>query len=129
MNENEYKAVRDFLDDCSDEALMEIARDINSYNGDCDSLTWYDMDEFDEFCSGMSPLDIARTIFYGDFNPNDDYFQYDGYANFVSCSYPEFDDCDKDEMVDSMKNIPFQYLSDDIKDVLNELEEEEEEEE
>lgn len=47
-----------------------------------------DMERFDEICEGMTPIDIANHIFYGDFNPNHNYFRYDGYANFESTDYP-----------------------------------------
>lgn len=42
------------------------------------------MEEFDEVCRAWSPLDIACRVRYGDFNPNHDYFTFDGYANFES---------------------------------------------
>ena len=47
-----------------------------------------DMERFDEICEGMTPSDIANHIFYGDFNPNHDYFHYNGYGNFESTDYP-----------------------------------------
>ena len=47
-----------------------------------------EMERFDEICEGMTPSDIARSIFYGDFNPNHSYFHYNGYGNFESTNYP-----------------------------------------
>ena len=47
-----------------------------------------EMERFDEICEGMTPSDIARSIFYGDFNPNHDYFHFNGYGNFESTNYP-----------------------------------------
>ena len=47
-----------------------------------------EMERFDEICEGMTPSDIANHIFYGDFNPNHDYFHYNGYGNFESTDYP-----------------------------------------
>ena len=47
-----------------------------------------EMERFDEICEGMTPSEIARSIFYGDFNPNHEYFHYDGYGNFESTDYP-----------------------------------------
>lgn len=47
-----------------------------------------EMERFDEICEGMTPSDIANHIFYGDFNPNHEYFHYDGYGNFESTDYP-----------------------------------------
>ena len=47
-----------------------------------------EMEKFDEICEGMTPSDIARSIFYGDFNPNHEYFHFNGYGNFESTNYP-----------------------------------------
>ena len=47
-----------------------------------------EMERFDEICEGMTPRDIARSIFYGDFNPNHEYFHFNGYGNFESTNYP-----------------------------------------
>ncbi len=47
-----------------------------------------EMERFDEICEGMTPIEIANNIFYGDFNPNHSYFHYDGYGNFESTDYP-----------------------------------------
>ena len=47
-----------------------------------------EMERFDELCGSMTPLDIARSIVYGDFNPNHDYFHFNGYGNFESTSDP-----------------------------------------
>jgi len=42
------------------------------------------MEEFDEVCNGMRPIDVAWKVRYGDFCPHHDYFTFDGYANFES---------------------------------------------
>ena len=50
----------------------------------------YSMGEFDEIMSCETPSEIASRIFYGGgFNPNHDYFAFDGYANLVSLDYPD----------------------------------------
>lgn len=42
------------------------------------------MEEFDEVCREWNPLAIACKVRYGEFNPNHDYFTFDGYANLES---------------------------------------------
>lgn len=42
------------------------------------------MEEFDEICAGFTPMDIVLKARFGDFNPNHDYFTFDGYANLES---------------------------------------------
>lgn len=48
------------------------------------------MEEFDEVCRYWSPLDIACKVRYGEFNPNHDYFTFDGYANLESIERVEW---------------------------------------
>lgn len=42
------------------------------------------MEEFEEMNEGMSSFDIAERVAYGNFWPNDLYWTYDSYGNFVS---------------------------------------------
>lgn len=81
------------------EAIKNIIEDMDEsdaialHNEYCYETNNYDdeiieMERFDEICEGMTPSDIANHIFYGDFNPNHEYFHYDGYGNFESTNYP-----------------------------------------
>ena len=90
-----------------------------------------EMERFDEICEGMTPSDIARSIFYGDFNPNHDYFHFNGYGNFEST------DCPTDwiypgdiarEVVDREKSFRNDEIQEEI-DSWNEENDEEDEEE
>lgn len=49
--------------------------------------TLYDMDDLDELMGGEMPHDIARKIWFGDFNPMSDYWKFDGYGNLESFEY------------------------------------------
>lgn len=53
----------------------------------------YSMEEFDEIMSGSSPWEIARTCFYGDFRPCDDWFTFNGYANIDTFDYLAEENC------------------------------------
>ena len=54
----------------------------------------YFMDEIDEILYGITPDNIIRLAFYGNrfnfeqdnFNPNNEYFSFNGYGNLVSIS-------------------------------------------
>ena len=48
----------------------------------------YQMFEFDEIVGGLSPSELANKIFYGNFNPNNEYFMFNGYANLESTNSP-----------------------------------------
>lgn len=45
------------------------------------------MEEFDDLFNDWKPSDIAMRMFYGDFNPNHDYFRFDGYGNLESANH------------------------------------------
>lgn len=96
-NKKENKTMKTY--DEKVEAIKNIIKDMDEsdavalHNEYCYETNDYDdeiieMERFDEICEGMTPSDIARSIFYGDFNPNHSYFHYDGYGNFESTNYP-----------------------------------------
>ena len=69
--------------------LLEMVQEVNGYNGGLDHLEFYDMDCFNEIMSGLEPDELARRIFFGDFNPNHEYFEFNGYGNLESLSVYE----------------------------------------
>ena len=78
------KNIIEGMDDSDAVALHnEYCYETNDYDDEI-----IDMARFDELCGGMTPSDIARSIFYGDFNPNHDYFHFSGYGNFESTDFP-----------------------------------------
>ena len=96
-NEKENKTMKTY--DEKIEAIKNIIEDMDTsdavalHNEHCYETNDYDdeiieMERFDKICEGMTPIDIANHIFYGDFNPNHEYFHYDGYGNFKSTNYP-----------------------------------------
>lgn len=81
--------------------------ELDSYNGYLGDDRYYSMDEFDELYSDTEPTEILRRAFYGydedtyttdahgnreygAFNPNRDYFTYNGYGNLVSADYKDY---------------------------------------
>ena len=86
------EAIRTYVEQLSGGALAGLLQVINSYDGSFEESTYYDMDLFDEFMSNCTPSKIARMIHFGDFNPNDDYFRFDGYGNLESLDWQEISD-------------------------------------
>lgn len=84
--EDKIKAIIEAMDDGDKIALWnESCRECGYYDDEI-----YSMSEFDEIMDGYSPIDIAQRIFLGDgFNPNHDYFAFDGYANLVSFDFAD----------------------------------------
>ena len=87
--------------------LKEMVRECNSWNGSLDWLECYDMDEFDDLMSGMKPWEIARSCYFGSFNPCDEMFRFNGYGNLESLSDYEFED----ELSSYEREIIDNYLS------------------
>ena len=96
-NKKENKIMKTY--DEKVEAIKNIIKDMNDsdavalHNEYCYETNDYDdeiieMERFDEICEGMTPSDIARSIVYGDFNPNHNYFHFNGYGNFESTVDP-----------------------------------------
>lgn len=92
MTMTREQAIRSYVEQLSGSELAELLQYINSYDGSFEVSTYYDMDSFDEFMSNYTPSEIARMIHFGEFNPNDDYFRFDGYGNLESLDWQEISD-------------------------------------
>lgn len=124
MNTKQIEAIKAYLnEDCNDEEIFGLVRDINSYDGSLECLAWEDIDSFDELHSHMKPWEIARACFFGDFNPTHRYWKYDGYGNFESTDYLDFDETNIDEIIEAIDNISYSYLPSEIQEILDENEE------
>lgn len=94
-----FKNNEDVFNDCMEE--------LDSYNGYLSDDRYYSMDELDELHNGTEPSELLRRAFYGydeetyttdrdgnktygAFNPNRDYFRYNGYGNLVSADYKDY---------------------------------------
>lgn len=91
----------------NEDAFNDCIEELDSYNGYLGDNRYYSMDELDEFYRDSNPLEILRRAYYGrdddtwttdsngnktygEFNPNRDYFYYNGYGNLVSCDYKDY---------------------------------------
>lgn len=96
-----FKENEDVFNDCMEE--------LDSYNGYLGDDRYYSMDELNDFYSGQEPQEILFRAFYGfdadswhtdssgekiygAFNPNRDYFYFNGYGNLVSSDYKDYSD-------------------------------------
>ena len=69
------------------DTLKDIVSELNSWNACLDYLDLYENDEefFNIFFEGK-PAELARAIYYGDFNYNDNYIKFNGYGNLKTYS-------------------------------------------
>ena len=63
-----------------------MVRELNAWCGCLEHLEYFDMEEFDLVLEEYTPSEVANRIFYGDFNPNDEYFRFNAYANLESAN-------------------------------------------
>ena len=104
--ENIIKDIIEYFEN-NDDIFTECIEELDSYNGYLGDDRYYSMDELDEFYSGTEPSEILRRAYYGydsetyttdtsgnkeygEFNPNRDYFTYNGYGNLVSADYKDY---------------------------------------
>lgn len=105
-------AIRTYVENLSGDDLAYLIAYINSYDGSFEESTYYDMEEFDEFMSNYKPMELAQMIHFGDFNPNDDYFRFDGYGNLVSLDWQDIVD-DAESLESDIINHLVNYYSGD----------------
>ena len=142
MTMTREQAIRNYVEHLIGDDLVYLLQHMNAYDSCFDDAIYYDMDSFDEFLDGYTPLEIAQMIWFGEFNPNDDYFRFNAYGNLESADwYDVVTDAEylKDDIISHLVNsysgdTPWAELdhlvnSDDdalFNDDLEEVEEEEE---
>ena len=120
--------------------------ELDSYNGYlCDDRYYY-MEELEEIYSGKDPIEILQRAYYGydadtwhtdshgekeygPFNPNRDYFYFNGYGNLISTDYKDYSHCLDtyvvEEMRENRQHIDSIEGYDDLTALFDALEEEE----
>ena len=83
-NENDYITKIKIYFNANKTELFEVVSQINSYDSSLQHLEFLYMEDLDMYLDGLTPTDIANKIFFGDFNPNHEYFRFNGYENLES---------------------------------------------
>lgn len=131
----------------NEDIYNEAIEELDGYNGYLGDDRYFSMDELDELHIGTEPSEILRRAFfgydeetyttdrdgsktYGAFNPNRDYFRYNGYGNLVSADYKDYSgQLDKyavESMSENRRYIDSIEQSDELAALFDELEETEE---
>lgn len=122
--------VMEAIENLSSDEAVSLWNEYCSEDGRMDDYI-YSMNEFDEIMGNMTPLDVARTCYYGEFCPADDYFWFNGYANLESSDFPSMDDKSpfyaKELATWIIKNENALYC-DEIQEIIDEDDEEEKDE-
>ena len=98
-------AIIEFFEE-NEDVFNDCIEELDMYNGYLNDDRYYPMDELDELY-GTEPSEMLRRAFYGydaetyitdgsgnrkygQFNPNRQYFTYNGYGNLVSADYKDY---------------------------------------
>lgn len=93
----------------NEDAFNECIEQLDGYSGYLGDDRYYSMDDLDELMSGKTTTELLNMAFfgydadtyhtdthggrkYGAFNPNRDYFTFNGYGNLISTDYPDYSD-------------------------------------
>jgi hypothetical protein len=91
----------------NEEIFNACIEELDSYDGYLNDNRYYDMEMLNEFYHGTDPIELLQHAYYGrdddtwttdasgnktygEFNPNRDYFYYNGYGNLVSSDYKDY---------------------------------------
>ena len=117
------------------DTLKDAVRELNSWNACLDYLDVYNNDDefFDMFFEGK-PAELARAIYYGDFNYNDEYIKINGYGNLETFSKYDYEELLEENIEEITENLIeyAEYISignEELDDLLSQYFEVEEEEE
>ena len=90
--------------------LRDVVSELNNWNNCLDYLIVYENDEefFDMFFKGR-PAEVARAIYYGDFNYNDEYIKFNGYGNLETLSEYDYEELLK-ENVEEVIDCLIEYV-------------------
>lgn len=106
-------AIRTYVENLIGDDLAYLLQHINAYDGNFDDCVYYEMDSFDEFLDGYTPLEIAQMIFFGgEFNPNDEYFHFNAYGNLESANWGDVVDVAEDLKYDIIGHLINYYSGD-----------------
>lgn len=116
--------------------LNDSMEALDSYNGYLGDDRYYLMEELDEFYHETDPLEILRMAFYGydemytdkngnhnePFNPNREYFTFNGYGNLVSNDYKDYTGLLSDYFIEQLiDNANHLFLHQDIREIIENI--------
>lgn len=90
------------------EVFTEVIEELDCFMGYLGDDRRIDMSDFDLYIKNTSAYDLACKIFAGadeydgQFNPNRQYFYFDGYANLVSTDDKDYTFCLDEDFVDTL---------------------------
>lgn len=72
------------------EEVKSIMEECNHYDGSFEDIYCYDIDSIEEIFNGLEIVRIINMVHFGEYNPNCEYFRFDGYGNIESVYESEY---------------------------------------
>jgi hypothetical protein len=143
MNKTVNEKLKELFEQ-DEELFNSTIEELDSYNGYLGDNRYYEMELLNEFYNGSEPLELLQRAYfgrdedyhtdaqgnkiYGEFNPNKDYFTYNGYGNLVSSNYKDYSYLLDDYFIENLiENYESLYLDDEILEIIEGAEEDDNE--
>lgn len=119
-----------------DELFNSTIEELDNYNGYLGDDRYYDMDFLSEFYNGADPIELLNRAYFGrdddnwhtdahgdkiydSFNPNRNYFYYNGYGNLCSSNIKDYSCYLDNYFIDALlENYNHLYLDDEILNII-----------
>jgi len=69
-----------------------LCEELDSWDGYLGDDRYYPMYELSDLLSGKDVIDVLMMAHYGNFNPSDEYFRFNGYGNLESTDFIDYAD-------------------------------------
>ena len=120
----------------NEDLFNKAIEELDGYNGYLGDDRYYGMYMLSELYDGVDPIELLNRAYfgydaecwhtdssgnkiYGAFNPNREYFSYNGYGNLVSSDYKDYSTFLDDYFIDAIiENQNYLYLDDEIIKIL-----------
>lgn len=91
----------------NEDVFNSCIEELDNYNGYLNDDRYYEMEMLNDFYASTEPIELLNRAFfghdddtwttdasgnkiYGEFNPNREYFYYNGYGNLISSNYKDY---------------------------------------
>lgn len=147
--EDAIKRIIEFFEE-NEDIFNDCIEELDGWDGYLGDDRYYSMDELNDLYCDQDPQEILFRAFYGydedsyttdgsgnrehgPFNPNRDYFRFNGYGNLVSADYKDYyaqlDEYAVEHMAEYRDHIDSIDENDELSELFDALDEEEETEE
>lgn len=106
MKKQTIEKIINYFND-NEEIFNACIEELDAYNGYLNDDRYYLMEDLNEFYNGTDPIELLQRAYYGrdddtwhtdgrgekiygEFNPNREYFYFNGYGNLVSSDYKDY---------------------------------------